>query len=231
MPIADYNLWPTWQALYDVAACPEYPHVRLSYHRAALYHTLFADRAAHIPPLLGWTPDTHIVILGCGFGWFVEHLHARGYPHVIGADTSTFVHAQKHLTEEADIDAALHAAGHPPHEGIGAAIKARLFDGGPRARVPIYNEDARTLVSQVRLRQGLGGQIDVVYTEDVLSTLTDVEVRIALPSWRRLAPVTHLLTCLSERSEPGAQNWKILTEWQTLVAPDRCIQAGTYQVL
>src|SRR5712691_6385899 len=153
MPIADYNLWSTWQALYDLDAEPyadtgTRPHARLGYHRAALLHTLFEDRAVNVPRVLGWAPETRVVVVGCGFGWFLERMAAHGYAHLVGTDTSTLVHTHKALTEEADIHAALLEVGLPYEAGEGVALKAKLHDGGPRARVPILNEDGQTNASR-----------------------------------------------------------------------------------
>lgn len=231
MPIADYSLWSTWQQMYNVQALPERSDIRLSYHRAALFNTLFKERADIIPNLLGWTQTTHIVVLGCGFAWFVEQLIARGYTSVVGLDVSTFIQTNKSGTEEADINASITAVGLNPLVGDGAAIKARLFDGGARARTGILAEDLKSNASRTRVRQALGNRVDVVYTENLVEALTDAEINQYAPQVRQIAPVAHLITCVSDGSIPGLLNWKTLEQWKALLTPDRCIEDGTYRVL
>jgi SAM-dependent methyltransferase len=231
-PIADYNLWSTWQALYDVQAIPERTDIRLSYHRAALFNTLFLDRATRLPSILGWTPAKHICVIGCGFGWFVEQLVALGYTQAFGFDPSTFIQANFNGTEEADINAAIAAVGLSPTVGAGAAIKARIFDGGTRARVPIGNQDGKTASSRSAIVHTFNqSRVDVIHTQNVVEALTDAEVAAYAPQLRQIAPVTHLIGVASPGNVPGLMNWKTLVQWKALLTPDTVIDDSTYQTL
>lgn len=228
MPYLDYNLWTTWQQSYDLDAEPDLgpvfrPHVRLSYHRAVLYNTLFKDRADNIPQALGWLLTQRIVVLGCGFGWFVERLRAMGWTNIIGVDNSTFVQTNKSLTEEADINSAIAAIGFSPTVGEGQAIKTKLFDGGPRARVTVLNEDGRTGPSRARIRQALGGGVDIAFTEDMIGNFTDAEAQAISSNLHQLAPVVqHFVTVVSDPSAPFMPgNWKTSLEaWKAVIPAD-----------
>ena len=239
MPYLDYNLWSTWQQSYDLDAEPDLGpvfrlHVRLSYHRAVLYDTLFKDREARVPPALGWTPSQRILVLGCGFGWFVERMRNAGWTNLVGADTSTFVQTNKALTEEADVNAAIAAIGLSPLVGEGAAIKAKLFDGGTRARTTVLNEDGRTGPSRARIRQALGGGIDIVLTEDVVGNFTDAEAQAFSSVCHQIAPVVqHLVTIVDDPSAPFMPgNWKTSLEaWKAVLPADTFCDTTAYRVV
>lgn len=234
-PLIDYSLWSTWQALYDLDAEPDLgpvfrPHVRLSYHRTVLMR-LAEDQAQAYIRVLGWQTAQKIGFIGCGFGWTVERLvNNHGFTNIVGADTSTFVQTNKSGTEEADINAAIVAIGLSPLVGDGAAIKAKLFDGGPRSRVPILNQSGATAQSRAAIKQAAGGNLDIAFTEDVLEAWSDADCQVISAAMHQLAPVVqHLVTTLDNQEVPG--NWKTLAQWKALLPNDTFLQAGTYQVL
>ena len=228
MPILNLNLWQSFQLLYDIAALPTRPDIRLSYHRAVLFDRLYKDRVEHIPQALGWTSTTRIAVLACGFGWFVEQLQAHGFINVIGADISTFVQANKNTTEEADINAAITLAGLSPLVGEGQAIKGKLYDGGLRSRVTILNEDGQTNGSRTRIRQALSN-IQVIYTELLLQALTDSEAVTVANALRQIAPCVHLFST-PDPSQPGLLNWKTGPQWKALIPQDTFVEDGPYTV-
>ena len=242
MPFLDYNLWATWQALYDLDAepyqtTPGRGHVRLSYHRAVLGpgKPLTAGNAQAYIDKLGWTPAKKIAALGCGFGWTIEELvtqHGFSAGNLVGADVSTFIQTNKGGTEEADINAAITAVGLSPLVGEGATVKGRLFDGGPRSRVTVLNEDGRTPQSRTRLRQALtSGTFDIAFSEDVLGNLTDAEAAAFSAILHQIAPaVQHLVTMISD-GVVAAGNWKTIEQWKALLPNDTFLSAGDYRVL
>lgn len=244
MPLLDYSVWATWQLLYDLQATPERVDIRLSYHRAVLFNSLARTEADMYVAKLGWQPSWRIGIVGCGFGWTVEHLEQRyGFSNIIGIDVSQFIQTNKSGTEEADINAAIAAVGLSPTVGEGASIKARIFDGGPRSRASrsILNENGNTNQSRNRIRQALGGNtnFDVGLSEDVLEALTDVECIQASGFMHQYCDqVQHLVSLATPeqvaRMDPAIQgaNWKAtLAAWKTLLPNDTFMAAGTYEVL
>lgn len=236
IPLIDYNLWATWQQLYDLDAEPDAvvfrPHVRLSYHRAVLMRLAREQAQAYIT-VLGWTLTNRIAILGCGFAWTLEVLiNEHAFTRVVGCDPSVFVQTNKSLTEEADINAAIVAVGLSPLVGDGATVKAKLFDGGSRARKPVLNQDGSTLQSRNAIKTAIpgGGQVDIVLTEDVMEAFTDADCLVISAALHQLATsVQHLVTTAQGQTIAG--NWKTLAQWKTLLPNDTFLAAGTYEVL
>lgn len=243
MSLVDYSLWSTWQALYDLDAEPDLgpvfrPHVRLSYHRAVL-KTLARENANACITKLGWLSTQKIAFFGCGFGWTVEVLQAEhGFTNIVGIDTSQFIQTNKATTEEADINAAIIAVGLNPLIGEGATVKGKLFDGGPRSRVTVLNEDGRTPQSRTRIKQALagGGGVDIAFTEDVLGSWADADCQAISAALHQLAgTVQHLIT-LGDAANvvPIFQNgnWKpTLAAWKALLPADTVMSSGDFQVL
>src|SRR3990167_4428644 len=158
MPFKTWDTWADYQGAYDIGAEPDgHPNtraeVRLSYHRTVMF-PIARDHAVNVARVLAWQPADKIVVIGCGFGWMVEVLiNELGFTNVVGTDVSLYVQSNKGGTEEADINAALQTVGLNPLLGDGATVKGRLFDGGPRTRVTILNESAKTAQSRHSIRQ------------------------------------------------------------------------------
>jgi len=235
--LLDYSLWSTWQALYDLDAESDIgpvfrPHVRLSYHRAVLMKAARLNAQAYVSKL-GWTTGQHIVIGGCGFGWSTEILiDELGFTNVVGIDVSTFIQTNKATTEEADINAGIVAVGLSPLVGEGAIIKGKLFDGGPRARKAILNQDGATVSSRNAIKSALGGgNVDIVLTEDMLTNFPDADCLVISTNLHKLAgTVQHLVTPTRPGNE-AVQNWKTLAQWKALLPADTFMSTGDYQVV
>ena len=229
----DYSQSATWQSLYDLDAEPQAmvyrPHVRLSYHRAVLA-ALMREHVEAYQRALGWLPTQRTVILGCGYGWSIEQLLAHGYVNVIGCDNSSLIQAQKDQTEEDDIDAAIRAVGIDPTTGEGAGVKASLFDGGPRSRVPVLNEDGLTASSRDALTSACDGAVDVVLTEDVLEAYADEDCVTLSTALHQLAPVVQHLVSV-DQGQIFAGNWKSIEQWKALLPNDTFLEIGTYRML
>lgn len=234
-PLIDYNLWATWQQLYDLDAEPDAvvyrPHVRLSYHRAVIMKLMREQANAYVSKL-GWTSGQHILIAGCGFGWSAEVLvNELGFPNVVGIDTSVFVQTNKSLTEEADINTAIALVGLNPLLGDGAAVKAKLFDGGTRARVPVLDQNGQTVQSRNAIKQAFpANRVDIAFTETLLEAWSDADCLTISAVMHQLAPIVqHIVDEAAGQTFPG--NWKTLAQWKALLPNDTFLATGTYQVL
>ena len=239
-PLIDYSLASTWAELYDLDAEPYAitgfrPHVRLGYHRSVLMR-LSRDQAQAYIDKLGWLPTQKIALIGCGFGWTAEVLineHGFSPTRLIGCDTSSYIQANKSLTESADIDAAITAVGLSPTTGEGLTVKGKLHDGGTRSRVvTVANQSGGTVSSRNAIKLALGGgTLDKVLTEGVLESLVDKDCQSLSTSLHSLATVVqHLIVPLG----PGnfiTANWKSLEDWKILLPSDTFLEAGTYRVL
>lgn len=236
-PLIDYSKNSTWAALYNLDAEPYdntgfRPHVRLSYHRSVLMRLAREQAQAYIDKL-GWLPTQKIALIGCGFGWTAEVLiNEHGFTKLIGCDTSSWIQANKSLTESVDIDAAITAVGLDPTTGEGAVVKAKLFDGGTRSRVvTVLNQSGSTTSSRNAIKTALGGgMLDKVLTEDILNGWSDSDCQSISNYLHQLAPtVQHLITTINNQTVTG--NWKTLEQWKTLLPNDTFIETGTYRVL
>lgn len=231
MPIADWDDPATWARWYSVSPrkLPKKTlegEIRLTYSRVALQPHA-AKRAAALEAAFGWTTavDPTIGIMGAGYGWTVEALEALGYTRVVGADISTYIQDRHDLTEEADIDAAITAAGFDPTSGSGLAHKDSIWtDPGNQGRSSrgVKNEDASTPGSRNRLKAsiGLGPQDDVdwLLSEYLVETATDAEILSQLATYDQLGTnLVHIIAGVDgSRSEPDG-NWKGVAGWRTFL--------------
>ena len=214
----------------------------MAYSRAALYAAA-QQRAANIVSAMGWTtPGPSVLVFGCGFGWLAEAFEDLGFDRVVGTDTSAWIQSSKDATEEADIDAAIAAAGLDPSNGHGAEAKAIVSAKGkglgPRCRASrgLLDEDGSTNQSRGRIRQALdihgNDLVDWALTDDLARTMSDAEV---LESAARLDLIAtnsvHLTQTLLGSNRDVSLNWHTLEEWKALVPAHTWIEAGTYRTL
>lgn len=150
--------------------------VWLNYHKYIM-KPIWEKHWAAMVPVLNIASTELVCIVGAGFGWGVEAFIAETGCTTVGIDVSDYIDTDKTLTEEAEIRAAITAAGHDPDSGHGAAILAGTCDFQPRTNVIILKEDASTNTSRGNIRDALGGWPSVVIFEDIIdSTTTDQEI-------------------------------------------------------
>jgi hypothetical protein len=150
--------------------------VWLNYHKYGM-KPILAARWATLAPILNIASDQLCLIVGAGFGWGVEAFITETGCTAIGVDISDYIAAEKDNTEEAEIRAAIIAAGHDPDSGHGATVLAGVFDGQPRSNVIVLQEDSSTNTSRGNIRAALGGWPDVVIIEDLIdANTTDQEI-------------------------------------------------------
>lgn len=177
---ADYD------ALYSIRVSrhfdgrsPGENEVRINYHRWGMAPIL-AQQWATLQPVLLIQPTDKVCVVGAGFGWGIEALVAESGATVVGVDISDYVMAEKDNTEEAELRAAIAAAGLDPDTGKGAIILAGIYDGQPRSNVVILNEDMQTNQSRNAIKSAIGGWPNVVIFEDLIdNTTTDQEITFA----------------------------------------------------
>ncbi len=239
MPFKTWDNKEDWDAAYSIGAEGKWghpstrPEVRLHYNRASQL-PYARNRANGIVQALGWQPTDRIVLVGAGFGWTVEALEELGFTNVVGSDVSRYIQDNKALTEEQEINAAISAVGLNPNVGEGAALKAKLYDGGNRTRTSkgIFNEGLGTPGSRKKIARALGGEPDWALSESVLESLTDAEaqdISAKVHSWTN-AIIAHFVVTLGGQQDPG-YNWKTLEDWKALLPADTFIEAGSFRVL
>lgn len=150
--------------------------VRINYHKYSM-HPILANRWSVIAPILSIAPAERVLIVGAGFGWGVEAFISETGCTTVGIDISDYIQAEKSNTEEAEIRAAIIAAGWDPDSGHGAQVLAGVCDFQPRTNVIVLNEDAQTNTSRNAIRQALGGWPTVCIVEDMIDeSTTDQEI-------------------------------------------------------
>lgn len=239
MPFKDFNFKTAFDESYEIGAeglfghSNKRPEVRLHYHRYVML-PICSQRAAGLVKKLGWTSATRIAVVGAGFGWLAECLiNEQGISNVVALDTSTYIQDNKDVSELADLEAAVSAAGLNPKTGEGLSLVSLFLAGGQRTTVPILNEDMLTSASQERVASALGGTIDVVLTEGVLENLTDTEVATTATLLKQApaAQVVHFVTPAQPGNIPGEFNWKSLTSWALFETSAIFVGTGTFSAL
>jgi hypothetical protein len=231
VPIGDWDDPATWDQYYTllprrITKPATETDITMHYCRCGLYHT-FVALADKVESALGWTPPGGTVLIyGCAYGWMIEALEAKGYTRVVGADPSGYIQGRHDQTEEADVDAAITAAGMDPATGRGALHKAGLYgdDPGPRGRSSrgVKDEEGITVGSRNRLKSavGLGSQddFDWVLSENLIESLTDAEIAQVLPHYDAIGLNSVHIISVTDPSKPvDPGNWKTTAQWRAFL--------------
>lgn len=210
-----------FDAIYDVGLEPDghpntRPEVRGHYERSAIFNAndprldFVTPEWSAILDHFDWPLTTRIAIIGCGFGWSMEYLDSRGYSDTYGSDTSTYI-----LREMANID---------PRTGLPNALLSGRIQGSDLS----VNAGRRRFI---RNTIGRGNQFDVIVTERVLSSLSDLEAQ-------EMSTDLHDAMLLSgagavihvENDGPAAGlvdfNEKALADWKKLIPSDSFVASG-----
>lgn len=147
--------------------------LRLHYHRYV--HMPHAQKLADkIEIDFNITTEDRILVVGCGFGWLVEALSARCMK-AVGTELSPWIHEAKDTSEKVEITDAMVTAGIVREsETWNRVLRIALADGY-RTAATILREDSLSAVSRNNVVQELGGDPDIVITEEVLNMLDEEE--------------------------------------------------------
>jgi hypothetical protein len=211
----------------------------LHYHRSVMDGV--AQRiATHFDAYFGPAAfNSRFCVVGCGFGWTIDHLIDRGFTNVVGTETSVYVLAEMDNSDEAELRTAITAVGLDPDTGRGAELLARhLTTGARRGRklgagvVTILGADISTDAGRTAVRTELGGWPQIVVSEDVMTNLTDAEClqfHADCGAFGGPQTVVHLVTPLMPNQDAG-YNWKTLDDWVALIPSAIWISAVTGEV-
>ncbi len=189
------------------------PKVLLAVHRRAdELGNISKPNAAKLLQTLNLTSSHNVLLVGATFGWLAEALIALGVP-VTCIEASTWVQSVKDQDEAGDIEAALDLAG----VTSGHAMRQQFLDklvAGPRATLPILDEDGLTRGSRQRIRNV--GTFTHIITKNVLSWLHDDEatnLSDALHQINVASQVVHFVAGYDDKSALAPEpepvlNWK-----------------------
>ncbi len=206
-------------AVTDASQLPNWfqaPKVYLQLHRRA-YELINLPRsaAARLVKELGLTSSHNVLLVGASFGWNAEALKALGIS-VTCIEDSTWVQSVKGQDEAGEIEAALDLAGVTSDH----KMRQQFFDkliAGPRATLPILDEDGMTKGSRQRIRNQ--GTFTHIITKNVLAWRHDDECVALSDALRQINVASQLVhfvagyddkKALAPEPEP-VLNWKRVT--------------------
>ena len=228
----------TWdKALYDLAysfnAEPDgHPNTRpaiyLHYNRYTLYPEMLR-RAQFFITQFNLTAADRVLIVGGGFGWTAEALSELGVP-TICTDVSKYIQDNKSTTEDSEISSAITAAGLSPTSGEGLQHYTRLLAGGIRTRATVLEEDSSNTASRNRVKNAFSGNITLIITEDIITSLTDAECAAVQSAIEKYGAgrICHFVTEFANANPPFNFNSKSLADWK-LMFPTSTIVADGYK--
>jgi hypothetical protein len=248
VPLQDWNLRSTFDGAYgSIIRSPPGEHsgvpIHVHYLRSAL-RGVAIPVAAYFDSYLGPAAyNQRFVIVGGGFGWIADELLDRGFTNIVVAETSQYILDNMDLDDEADVRDACEAAGYDRNSpGVDALVGWFARTGVPRRRrgqvaedVPIVSADISTPQGRNAAKSVIGGNPQIVVSEDVIGTLSDAEaIQFAADcqKWGGQQTVVHLVTTLDpDASQDPGYNWKTLADWKLLIPSDIFIDAVTGEVL
>lgn len=185
--------------------------VRLNYHKYCM-GPILADRWANMAPVLNIASTELVLIVGAGFGWGVEAFINETGCTTVGIDVSDYIDAEKANTEEAEVRAAIIAAGHDPDSGHGAVVLAGVCDFQPRSNVIILKEDASTNTSRQAIRAALGNWPTVCILEDLIDeATTDGEITLVNNAMDNFAGTQRIIWVFNGNATRTMQDLQTLT--------------------
>lgn len=194
--------------------------IRLHYHRAVINREFTNPKWDATVALLGLTVNDYVVVVGSGYGWGVERLIELTGCTAVGVDISDYIINSKDDTEEADIDAAIIAAGFDPLTGHGLEAKNYAFTGEPKAKQIILKEDLLSMKSRNSVKKELGNINPTwIITEDMLTDLTDAELlawKAEVDKWDGVN-ICHILRENFGLNQKTAEEWAAFTGHSIIV--------------
>ena len=240
MPGVDWDDPAFWDQMYEAGAEPwghvnTRDEVRVHYHRCVQIQQA-RWIASHVVPLLGWTAASRVACLGCGFGWLMEALEELGITQTIGVDLSSYIQGRKALPEDDDLKTYISAVGLNPLTGEGLTLLNTLRGDGTRAKKAalVTTHDISGATGRKAIRDFLGGGGFDIFTEDLVTSLTDAEC-VQYSGYAHTGNfganrVIHLVTP-AQPGNWGPFNWKTLAQWKALLPNDYFISVNTFEMV
>jgi hypothetical protein len=219
------------------------PQIGLGYHWATFISAqmgvsvngLISDNFPQLLfDVLSMNSGDSVLIVGAGFNGTGAGLAALGID-VIGIDTSPYIDAEKSQTEEAEIRAAIIAAGLDPDvdkiRGPGGpdADPLDLFlEGGraspqPRGKGTVLPEDMSKRNSRNTIKAALASTPRYAISEEVLNSITDAEALQVCDYAANFASenggtIVHMLSPFQpDTTQAPELNWKTYAGWRTFL--------------
>lgn len=221
MPLKTWDTKADFDSAYDVGLEPDghpntRPEVRGHYERSAVFNAgdprldFVTPEWSAILDHFAWPTTARILVVGCGYGWALEYLSlARGYAEAWGVDPSAYIQATKSEVS--------------PQDGVQNA----LLGGRVLASDPSRDAGRDQCVCD---SVGKGSTFDVIVTERVLSSLTDLEARVLSKALHSAALLSSTGTVVHVENDGPAGlagfNEKTLADWKALLPADSFAASG-----
>jgi hypothetical protein len=244
MPLVDWDQQSTWDAFYDYSVGGEPPgtgRVVLGYF-GPVVRQFYVDHAARIDAAVGGPPahNQRMVSIGSGYGYGSFELANVGFQNIVSVEQSAYIQATKADTWTQQLRDWITAAGHDPDTGWGLEVMQKFpTHTEVRAPVTLLDETVSTSQGRTAIRQAVGGNPQIVFTESVMESLSDAEGQALtddMDAFGGQQAVIHGVY-LSDPAYPNAYdpalNWKnSLADWNAAITGvDVWLDLGTGEVL
>lgn len=185
--------------------------IRLNYHRYVMQEIVRAHWDK-VVPMLGITSSDIVVVVGAAFGWGVERLQELTGCTAIGIDNSDYINANKLISENAEVEAAIIAAGYNINSGHGLEVYNAVTQQ-PRSSATILQEDLSNQSSRNAVKAALSNQTPTwIITEDMFSDFNDTDALAWQKQAKKLSPnICHILRELKNPNSKTGEEWQALT--------------------
>jgi hypothetical protein len=197
---------------------------RLAGLNAALYHYHRNHEYPWHETLANWLITssgfdlTRIAIIGSGFPWTQEALHAHpslSVPLGTVASQDTSAYVQANSAEEPEHRAEITRIGLDPDSGEGATLLATM-DGGPRLSFTVADGPISGGGGRAAVRQLCGGRPTFCYSEMVIESLFEAEILDLTADMKVIgnAQTTYAHMVVTRRRNPLNFDIRPLADWR-----------------
>ncbi len=202
--------------------------VRLNYHRLhefPWHETLAAWLTTDAPVAWRLDASSRVAIIGSGFPWTQEALHATvPLGRIASVDTGAYIQANFAATETAEHRAEITNRGLDPDTGDGATILGLIDNGHARnggasgiLSFTVSNADISGGGGRAAVRQLCGGRPTFTYTEMMIESLFEAEILDRTADMKLIgnASTTNAHMVVTRRRNHLSFDIRTLAAWRT----------------
>lgn len=173
---ADFYAWYS-VCPRDPVTSRRYTEIRLHYHPANVPILGFDGRLDKILAKYPLVATDSVLVFGAGFGWLCEKIIERIGCLCIGIDTSEYIHLNKDLSPDDELQESIEAAGLGITDGaLGQEIWEKFKQMAPRTTAILLQEDLLSQPSMNAVKKALENKWPThIITEEVWQLLSDTE--------------------------------------------------------
>lgn len=190
---------------------PDYGQYIWGYHRRTInalggVGRRYGPRANKLIEL-GLDASDSVMVVGAGFGYLIEALHAEGATNVWAIDDSPYIHEDPELFLDQ----------------VAPAVRGSLKNVRAGRGLDVAASNRPDMVTKL-LESVLPQSYDWVVTDDCISSMEDDELddflddceAMLAPNIRDMSRVVHFITPLNNYPGDSALNWKPAIDWMNV---------------